>query len=1154
MSEKVFDLGAWLHGLGLSQYEEIFREEDLVTLELVVGLTNQELKEVGVNKLGHRKQLRAGIDALIGSMAPPAPPRMVSSSSHHSSPATSPSLLPPPPPPPGDPPSDDDSDIELSLPDNPNQVRMNTQFAVPREKTSDVSTVRSMPSVSSPAFQDLELKGSSQRSVGREQANSNSKTDVVGRRSSRLDVAASAESDVMGRRPARLDFTVATPKLHRDKSQVQHLLHEQRRQARRHHWLSPTGEGSPRPLETTSPKPTTKSPKLASPTSPFGEEAPKQKQDSRSPSRLSQAHKGSGSEQSITTGIPCLAVSPEPLSPQHAPSFAPSVPIRNPPPMRSPPPLPIAARRGNTSSVGDGRRYKKGYLSTNLPQFSGWQRRFFVLDHEEKMLRFWKLEKDYVVHVELPLDEWDLRSLKDVTLNKELNKFTIAYLSPKGEEEGKLAEVKVTLKAETGADFSDWTFHVSRLLSDGSVPTPDPPRGLSPACRKRTLRLSSPPLVGNSAEPSSALGEVVKPESTPIVKTKAPTLTLSRSKRSKSPTFTPITQAGTKHKHDTDDDLYSVASISKVSSSQVRDSSPREHGADSEGRKPLTLFPSLDDPRSPASPEYVTSPGGTRRSPFLGSLRRSIEKLKEDAKEINILGSPEARIERAYNAQIAARHWIPSFLSPGTSHSSTSDFGYKNEQQRTALVADKAQQKTASSEADILDMFSSRNLVATSPTLRFCTGYLHQKKLKRWVKRYFLLDLHAGMLQYFNHRKDAQMYQHCKEREAAVNMGDSCEAMEIGGVEKEASAATATHTGLDLNYSAALVKPHPSMQTSYRFSVIGLTHTEYGRRHQQPRLSEMKLRAPSIEAAHSWVESLSRCLLLCRDRLAVQLSRRRFGGADQAAQLGQSGRLHSQHDLSQKSVSHESLSHTVTIGIPLQLSGRDSGSPPPPPPPSLPDNPDTAQSSESEDSEEDMELPSLSSASLSSLPSSLLPPHSATSSSSRMPRALLPLSVPLPSSSLPSSSPSSLGRMSHACSSFVGLPGVSLWDGLKCVHCDWPHRQHIHANHVHAFGPHNPPIGHHVVARDYALPSCHIPSRESDDFSATSSASVLSALSALSTYSSYSDTSHASTSPYSSAAPSPAQVSRRSSPTHKQHRALPSSRQWQQVSVATVPH
>ena len=44
-----FDIGAWLRGLGLAQYEAVFREQG-IDLKLLPTLTTQDLKDLGVGE------------------------------------------------------------------------------------------------------------------------------------------------------------------------------------------------------------------------------------------------------------------------------------------------------------------------------------------------------------------------------------------------------------------------------------------------------------------------------------------------------------------------------------------------------------------------------------------------------------------------------------------------------------------------------------------------------------------------------------------------------------------------------------------------------------------------------------------------------------------------------------------------------------------------------------------------------------------------------------------------------------------------------------------------------------------------------------------------------------------------------------------------
>jgi hypothetical protein len=58
---------AWLEGLGLSQYAEAFRRE-AIELSLLPTLTEQDLRALGVEALGHRKRLLASIARLEGEL------------------------------------------------------------------------------------------------------------------------------------------------------------------------------------------------------------------------------------------------------------------------------------------------------------------------------------------------------------------------------------------------------------------------------------------------------------------------------------------------------------------------------------------------------------------------------------------------------------------------------------------------------------------------------------------------------------------------------------------------------------------------------------------------------------------------------------------------------------------------------------------------------------------------------------------------------------------------------------------------------------------------------------------------------------------------------------------------------------------------------
>jgi class 3 adenylate cyclase/predicted ATPase len=64
------DVGAWLHGLGFGQYEQAFRDND-VDAQVLPGLTVDDLKEIGVASVGHRRLMLQAIAAL--SVAPAGP-------------------------------------------------------------------------------------------------------------------------------------------------------------------------------------------------------------------------------------------------------------------------------------------------------------------------------------------------------------------------------------------------------------------------------------------------------------------------------------------------------------------------------------------------------------------------------------------------------------------------------------------------------------------------------------------------------------------------------------------------------------------------------------------------------------------------------------------------------------------------------------------------------------------------------------------------------------------------------------------------------------------------------------------------------------------------------------------------------------------------
>jgi len=77
------DVGRWLRGLGLGQYETNFRDNK-INADLLPRLTNDDLKDIGVSALGDRRQLLDAIAALAGtkptadasaSQSGPTPPK-----------------------------------------------------------------------------------------------------------------------------------------------------------------------------------------------------------------------------------------------------------------------------------------------------------------------------------------------------------------------------------------------------------------------------------------------------------------------------------------------------------------------------------------------------------------------------------------------------------------------------------------------------------------------------------------------------------------------------------------------------------------------------------------------------------------------------------------------------------------------------------------------------------------------------------------------------------------------------------------------------------------------------------------------------------------------------------------------------------------------
>ena len=56
------DIAAWLHSLGMRQYEQAFRD-NAIDAAVLPELTADDLRDLGVNLVGHRRKLLAAIAA-----------------------------------------------------------------------------------------------------------------------------------------------------------------------------------------------------------------------------------------------------------------------------------------------------------------------------------------------------------------------------------------------------------------------------------------------------------------------------------------------------------------------------------------------------------------------------------------------------------------------------------------------------------------------------------------------------------------------------------------------------------------------------------------------------------------------------------------------------------------------------------------------------------------------------------------------------------------------------------------------------------------------------------------------------------------------------------------------------------------------------------
>ena len=68
------DVAAWLQGLGLERYVPAFRDNE-IDWEVLPKLTSEDLREIGVVAIGHRRKLLDAIAALGAAVPAAALPR-----------------------------------------------------------------------------------------------------------------------------------------------------------------------------------------------------------------------------------------------------------------------------------------------------------------------------------------------------------------------------------------------------------------------------------------------------------------------------------------------------------------------------------------------------------------------------------------------------------------------------------------------------------------------------------------------------------------------------------------------------------------------------------------------------------------------------------------------------------------------------------------------------------------------------------------------------------------------------------------------------------------------------------------------------------------------------------------------------------------------
>src|SRR5262252_5381836 len=69
--DQFMDIAAWLQGLGLERYVSAFRDNE-IDWEVLPKLTSEDLREIGVVAIGHRRKLLDAIATLGAKVPAPA--------------------------------------------------------------------------------------------------------------------------------------------------------------------------------------------------------------------------------------------------------------------------------------------------------------------------------------------------------------------------------------------------------------------------------------------------------------------------------------------------------------------------------------------------------------------------------------------------------------------------------------------------------------------------------------------------------------------------------------------------------------------------------------------------------------------------------------------------------------------------------------------------------------------------------------------------------------------------------------------------------------------------------------------------------------------------------------------------------------------------